>query len=185
MHRPHFRPRIAILIDRPGDEVRDELRARLDAAKGRLYGRVRKRCMLAWVDRDRRHIWSPSLDVNLRDHPRGTLLLGRFGPHPALMTAHMFGAISLSFFATIALVWSFVQSSLGETPLCLAGVGAAALGGCGIALSSWLGRRWGHDELLELATLLDGLGEVRDDEEALLAELAAHHAAQVQAARLA
>ena len=185
MQRPHFRPRVVILIERPPDEVREVLRARLTAAAGRLYGRVRSRCMLAWVDHDRRHVWSPSLDVNLRDHPRGTLLIGRFGPHPKLMTAHMFGTIALAFLTTMALVWAYVQHTLGEPPLCLLSLAAALVGAGALATSSALGRRWGHDEMLELAGLLDGLGEVRDDEEALLRELADHHARQVQDARRA
>lgn len=174
MDRPHFRPRLALLVPRPLEEVREVLRARLEARTDEFEHRVRHDSVLAWIAPQHRRPWSPALDTCLRDHPQGTLLIGCFGPHPALMTGYFFASIFLTFLAALSATWSYVQTTMGLSPHCLMGTSLAICGLVGIWVSSRVGASWGRDQMLELATLLDDLGLVRDDEAALLTEAEAH-----------
>jgi hypothetical protein len=70
---------------------------------------------------------------------------------------------------------------MGQSPHCLVGTSLAVLALAGIWISSRVGASWGRDQMLQLATLLDELGEVRDDEAALLSEAEAHRQAALRA----
>jgi len=181
MDRPHFRPRLALLVPRPLEEVRELLRARVEARTADFEHRVRHDSVLAWIAPQHRRPWSPALDTTLRDHPQGTLLIGCFGPHPALMTGYFFASIFFGFLATLSATWSYVQTTMGQSPHCLVGTALAVLALAGIWISSRVGASWGRDQMLQLATLLDELGEVRDDEAALLTEAEAHRQAALRA----
>lgn len=170
MQRFHFRPRFVLLVPAPVEEVRATLADRLQAADDALEGRVRPRQVLAWIAPPARRIWSPSLDLNLRVHPDGTLVVGLIAPHPDLMTAYVFGSICLTFLLCLALTWSFVQITMGEPPLCLLGASASSIGLLGILASRRLGLLWARSQIPQLAALVDGFGTPRDDEEKLLAE---------------
>jgi hypothetical protein len=174
MDRPHFRPRLALLVPRPLDEVRELLRARLELRTQEFEFRVRHDAVLAWIAPRHRRFWSPALDTSMRQHPDGTLLIGCFGPHPALMTGYFFASIFLTFLATLSATWSYVQTTMGLSPHCLWGTSLAILGLVGIWLSSRVGASWGRTQMVELASLLDDLGELRDDEAELLTEAEAH-----------
>lgn len=174
MDRPHFRPRFVLLADDSPEGVRDALEARLRAREDRFVIRIRRASVLAWIRPPAQRIWSPAMDVVLRSHPRGTLIIGRFGPSPQLMTGYMFVSILLTFLLVFSLCWSYVQSVMGEPSNCLYGSVAAALGLGGIWGSSRVGTAWAHEQMTWLAEAVDGLGEVQNDEAAVLAE--AHEA---------
>lgn len=175
MDRPHFRPRFLLLSPEPPEAVRDALAARLRAKDPRFVLRVRRSSLLAWIAPPAQRIWSPAMDVMFRPHPQGTLIVGRFGPNPQLMTGYAFLSILLTFFLVFSLCWSYVQSVMHEPSRCLYGSAAAALGLVGLALSSRVGTRLAHEQMLWLAEVVDGLGEVQGDEAEVLA--AAHEEA--------
>jgi len=168
--RPHLRPRFVMWSPKPPEEVRALLEERLVARGERVVYRVRKSCVLCWINRPFRRFWSPSMEALLRPHPEGTLIVGRFGPSPALMTGYFFAAILLSFLIALSLAWGWVQATMGESPRCLLGSSAGILGLVGIWVSSRVGTAWAHDQMAWLAETLDGVGEVRDDEAHVLVE---------------
>ena len=170
MDRPHFRPRFILLAEGSPEAVRDALEARLRADDQRFVFRIRRASVLAWIRPPAQRFWSPAMDVVLRAHPRGTLVIGRFGPNPQLMTGYVFVSILLSFFLVFSLCWSYVQVAMGESPHCAVGSGFAALGLVGIALSSRVGTAWAHEQMMALAEVIDGLGVVQTDEAAVLEE---------------
>jgi hypothetical protein len=176
MTRPHLRPRVVILSADGADEVRRRLRARIDAAVD-VEGRVASGQVIAWITGPARRVGSPCLDLNLRPHPEGTLITGRYGPHPTRMTLYVFSGIGVAFLTGLALTWSFVQATLGEPPTCLLGVAVAAVAVSLFAVGGQVGRRLAMPQMHRLAELLDGLGEVQDDEVRRLAEAEAHRVA--------
>jgi len=169
VRRPHFRPRFVLLCPEPVDAVRRVIVARLAESPG-LESRVRPHQVLAWIGGDARRVWSPSLDVNLRPHPAGTVVVGLVAPHPKLMTAYVFAAIGLGFLLALSLTWGFVQVTLDEPPWCIAGSALALLGLGGVAASRALGLAWARDQIAPLLALVDGLGAPREDELAVLHE---------------
>lgn len=169
MDRPHFRPRFVLLAEQPLEVVRETIRARLEASP-HVEGRVRNKQVLAWIAASERKVWSPSIDLNLRPHPRGTLVVGLVAPHPKLMTGYVFASIALGFLFAIACSWSFVQVSMGDTPWCLVGIGLGVVAGAVLLGTRALGILWARPQIAPLAALVDGFGEPRDDELQLLQE---------------
>lgn len=170
MHRPHLRPRFVMLAPCGPDDVRAALEARLREREERLEFRVRTGGVLAWVKAPARRFWSPSMDALLRPHPRGTLIVGRFGPNQSLMTGYFFLSILLGFLICLSATWGYVQTIMGEPPRCLLGSSLGVAGLVGIWVSSKVGTAWAHDQMLGLAEVVDGMGDVIDDEAAVMAE---------------
>lgn len=162
-----------LVRDADPEDVCGQLKGRLQASPA-LDGRCTRAALIAWPAPPARRFWSPCLDLTLRAHPQGTLLIGRFGPQPMLFTAFLFGSIGLTFLAVIAACWSFVQLSLDQTPTALLGLLPPLVGGVGMIVVDAVGRRLARSQMGELAALLEGVGEVRDDEEGLLAEVERH-----------
>jgi hypothetical protein len=170
MQRPHLRPRFVMLAPCGPDDVRAALEARLREREERLEFRVRTGGVLAWVKAPARRFWSPSMDALLRPHPRGTLIVGRFGPNQSLMTGYFFLSILLGFLICLSATWGYVQTIMGEPPRCLIGSSLGVAGLVGIWASSKVGTAWAHDQMLWLAEVVDGMGDVIDDEAAVMAE---------------
>lgn len=171
MERPHFRPRVLIFV--PGaapEDVCATLKERLKADPG-LDGRCTRTSVIAWPAPPARRFWSPCLDANLRAHPGGTVVVGRFGPQPVLFTAFVFSSIGLGFLTCITLSLAFVQSTLGEPMTALGGLVAPLVGALAMVAVDRLGRKRAWTQITPLAALLEGLGEVRGDDEHLLAEV--------------
>lgn len=185
MDRPHFRPRLTMLAPQPIEITRDVLRDRLKPRQAVFEYRIRDHNVLVWMAEGHRRFWSPALDTNLREHPRGTCVTGRFGPHPALMTATVFVSILLGFLMLLSMTWSYVQTTMGEPPHCLMGSAVAAVGLALVVVSGRLGAAWGRDQMHLLADLMEDLGELCDDEAALLQEAEAHRQAMLRAQRAA
>ena len=168
MKRPHYRPRVTLLVRAPVGEVREALQARLEGLRGVLEGRVRQRAVLAWIAAPDRRFWSPSVELTLEEHADGTLIHGMFGPHPHLMTGQFFLTILLSFLAAIASTWAFVQVTMDEPPLCLWGAAAALTGIAALWGARAVGLAWGRDHVARLGALVDGLGEIQEEDARVL-----------------
>lgn len=164
MSRPHMRPRLEVVVPATPDELRELLRARLDAPGSLVEGRMGKHHLHVQLVDEVRHRWSPTLDVSLRPTDDGTRLLGRFGPHPELWTLYLFLYAACAFVAVVAGCGVLAQLAL-DTPL----TAAWGLVGAGVAagaawVSGRIGARWGHDQMVELYRIVDGLGSARVDE---------------------
>lgn len=159
-----------LLTTQPPEAVRAELEARLAAKQGVLEGRLTRTQLAAWIASEDRRLWSPCLEVNCRDHPRGTLIVGRLGPHMFLYSAMMFSFIGTGLIAAISLCWSFVQWRFGQAPVALFGILPIVAAALFFAILDRLGRRRAHAQMVELARLVDGLGELQADEEGVLRE---------------
>lgn len=170
----HLRPRILLLTDAQPGVIRDALVARAQANAGRMDVRFARHQVMAWIAQDARRLWSPCLDVNCRAHPKGTLIVGRLGPHMFLYTAMLFTFIGTGFLAAVSLCWGYVQWSFDEAPIALAGVLPVLLAAGFFAALDAVGRRRAHDQMVDLARLLDGLGELVADEEGVLREAEEH-----------
>lgn len=159
-----------LLTSASPEEVREQLERRLDAKKDTIEGRVTRTQIAAWMADGHRRLWSPSLEVNCRAHPRGTLVVGMLGPHMFLYSLMIFAFIGTGFIAAVSTCWAYVQWSLHYPPNALFGLlplGAALAFFAGL---DRVGRRRAHPQMVELAGLLHGLGETVVDEEGVLRE---------------
>jgi len=164
MQRPHNRPRLDLRIPRSADEVRTALDERIHSGIPGCIGRSGRRHVFVEVDEDHRHLWSPTLDIVLREEDDSTRLLGRFGPSPSLWTGYVFVYGFVAFASLAAACGALAQRITGEPPTLLWAVVAAIALGAGTFLSARVGALLGHHQMTWLARVLDGLGEIRADE---------------------
>jgi len=92
------------------------LRERLKGADYAECARSKGRCADFFVDESERRLWSPYLSVQVEPSAAGSLLRGRFGPHPELWTLFMFLYTAVAFLALMGLILGFVQWQSGMDP---------------------------------------------------------------------
>lgn len=106
-----------------------------------------------------RRIWSPWLSVSAEDRDNGSVLRGRFGPHPHVWTWYLFCAFALAFVCLVGVALGYAQWALDRTPWALLAVPACLLAGAGLYGVSLVGQRLGAEHMDRLQHALDVLVE--------------------------
>lgn len=133
------------------------LRERLKGTDYRECTRSKGRCADFFVDEEERRVWSPHLSVQVEARGEGSLLRGRFGPHPELWTLYMFLYTAVGFLAVMGLMLGFVQWQSGMAPW---GFWGLALGIPGLAILygvSATGQRLSSHQMADLKDRIDEL----------------------------
>jgi len=162
MDRPRIRPTFSISLTPDADTAMSTLRERLKATEYEECSRSKGRCADFFVKEDERRVWSPCLSVQVESLQEGSLLRGRFGPHPELWTLFMFLYAGVGFLALMGLMLGFVQWQSGMDAW---GLWGAYVGfpGLGVLFAvSATGQRLSAHQMEELRgrvdTLVEGLG---------------------------
>lgn len=113
MDRPKVRPTFAVPLQVEANEAMGHLRERLKTVEHRDCTRSKGRCAEFYVPEEERRLWSPYLSVQVEAQAEGSLLRGRFGPHPEVWTFYMFLSSVLVFLSVIGLILGFVQWQSG------------------------------------------------------------------------
>jgi hypothetical protein len=129
-----IRPTFSIPLAPQPDEAMEILRGRLQGTDYDECTQSKGRCAYFFVDEKDRRVWSPHLSVQVESNDGGSLLKGRFGPHPEIWTFFLFLYAAVGFLSTIGLIMGLVQWQSGMEPWGLWGVwigvpGLAALYG--------------------------------------------------------
>ena len=141
------RPLVHLLLPLPPADVLARVRARLEDPACPCEGAVGSRELSLEPRAPRRHVFSPWISLEVRAHPSGASMRGRFGPHP-----HLWGLFVLLYATLVAAfiagtTYGFVQWTLGDTPSGLY-LGGGALLGLSLACSvDLLGRRVGREQM--------------------------------------
>jgi hypothetical protein len=165
MERPRIRPTFAIPLTDEADEAMAILRERLEGKNYVECTRSKGRCADFFVDESERKLWSPYLSTQVEPHQEGSLLRGRYGPHPEIWTLFMFLYTVVGFLATIGLMLGFVQWQSGMSPWGFWGV---AIGIPGLAVLygiSAVGQRLSAHQMEELRDRIEDLVEGLEAEE--------------------
>ncbi len=121
--------------------------------------------------RERQHLWSPALTVQLFSHSEGTRLDGRFGPGPSLFSLYVaISAISV-FASLVGLAFAYAQWMLGVSPTGLWALPCALLPVVGAFLTQLAGRSVGREQMAELRRFLERAVECAKGESSLDAGL--------------
>jgi len=104
-------------------------------------------------------MWSPHLSVQVEYREGGSLLRGRYGPHPELWTLFVFLYAAVGFLTVIGLVLGFVQWQSGMDPWGLWSTGIGAVGLGILYLISMAGQRLGAHQMEDLRRRVDQLVE--------------------------
>ncbi len=151
-----FRPRVRLTVAYPADEAIRVLEDRLDESDLPLAGMVSRRLLHAEIriDRDRRHFWSPCMDISLEEKEGECVLRGRVGPHPSLWSFFAFVYITAFSAAGFGAIFGLSQWSLGIYPWAL-WVAPVALAVClGMFLVSRAGQKLAAGEMEMMESFL-------------------------------
>jgi hypothetical protein len=137
----------------------EALRERLKETDYEECTRSKGRCADFFVDEEERRVWSPHLSVQVEPTEGGSILRGRFGPHPELWTLFMFLYTAVGFLATIGLMLGFVQWQSGMDPWGMWGVWVGVPGLLFLYGISAMGQRLSAHQMEDLKDRIDGLVE--------------------------
>jgi hypothetical protein len=159
MDRPEIRPTFSVrLRDDPNDAIQ-VMRGRIEDTDFQDCTRSKGRCAEFYVPEGERRLWSPYLSVQVEGLEGGSLLRGRFGPHPEVWTLFMFLSSALGFLAVIGLMLGFVQWQSDIPAWGFWGAYLGVPGLVGLYLVSTLGQKLSAHQMAQLKARLDPLLE--------------------------
>ena len=109
MEGHRIRPIFSIPLSPGPDEAMEVIRDRLKGMDYDECTRSKGRCAYFFVDEEERKVWSPHLSVQVEPSPEGSVLKGRFGPHPEMWALFMFLYTGVGFLTVIGFMLGFVQ----------------------------------------------------------------------------
>ena len=154
-----IRPTFSIPLVPGPDEAMAILRERLKGMDYDECTRSKGRCAYFFVDEEERKVWSPHLSVQVEPATAGSLLRGRFGPHPEMWTLYMFLYTAVGFLVTIGLILGFVQWQSSMDPWGLWGVWIGVPGLAILYGISATGQKLSSHQMAELKRRIDELVE--------------------------
>ncbi len=111
-----------------------------------------------FVPETERRIWSPWLSVTAEDGDGGgSVVRGRFGPHPAVWTLYMFFAFALGFALLVGATWGYAQWAMEITPWAWYSIPVILVLGALLYGVSLVGQRLGAAQMGSLRRTLEGL----------------------------
>ena len=156
MNPPTVRPTFEFGVDLDPDTVMEGLRRRLPQCPRCTGVSVGLHAEL-FVPESERRVWSPWLSVTARGIGRGTVVRGRFAPHPSIWTLYLFLAFGLGFSLLVGLTWGYAQWALETTPWALASVALVVALASALYGISLLGQRLGTSQMVQLKAALEDL----------------------------
>ncbi|MBK9034512.1 MAG: hypothetical protein IPL61_25140 [Myxococcales bacterium] len=157
MDRPRARPRFSFHLTHAPDAAIARVDAYLSAHPHPVTGRVFRRTVMLTLAEDRRHFWTPHLEVQFSDAPTdGTDVDGTFAPHPRLWTTFVATQLLFGILALGLAIYVFSLWSLGQGLLVPALLLAGALIGGGLSYgTAYIGQGLGSEQMYELRSFLD------------------------------
>lgn len=156
MSAPSVRPRFNIESDLEANSLMERVRERLPQCPHCTGVSVGRHAEL-FVPENHRRIWSPWLSVTASPRGGGSLLKGRFAPHPNVWTLYLFLAFGLGFALLVGTTWGYAQWATERTPWALATVPIVLVLGTLLYFASQIGQKLGAEQMDDLCDALDEL----------------------------
>jgi hypothetical protein len=150
-----IRPRFEIETDEDPRAVLDRVSKRLRSGSCPLCGVVAEGRAELYVPPARQRLWSPELRVEVRDGERGSVLEGRYAPHPHVWMAYAAILAVTAIAATAALTFALAEWMMREPMVALYALLPLALVGGGTYTLAFVGQRLATSEMDELRAFLD------------------------------
>lgn len=154
------RPYLQLELPLPPEEVLSRFERALCVEGAPCAGHVGSRELSLVVREAERHLFSPTISLEIRPAERGASVRGTFGPHPTLWTAFVLIYSALLFGVLISGSLGLVQWSLGMPAWGLwlaAGLAGVELLACAVDLG---GRRIGATQMARMRRFVCGTLDV-------------------------
>jgi uncharacterized integral membrane protein len=150
-----MRPRFELQLPVTREAWLDALRSALQNDAESLHGQVfRKHAVVQMCDAERT-FWSPYLNLDIEDEPDGSVVRGRFSPHPNVWTMFMAVYILLAIIALAGFSYGLVQYTLGQWPWSLL-IAPATVALFGFVYGATLiGQGLGAEQMNTMRSLID------------------------------
>ena len=150
-----MRPRFELQLPVTREAWLDALRSELENDPESLRGQVFRKHAVVEIRDGERTFWSPYLNLEVEDEPDGSVIRGRFSPHPNVWTMFMAVYILLALAALGGLSYGIVQYTLGQPPWAFLIVPAAvALFGF-VYGATLIGQGLGAEQMYTMRSLID------------------------------
>jgi hypothetical protein len=149
-----MRPRFAVELPE-GEQFLDTLREHLKAEDAPCNGQVFRRHAMLQMPKRARHLWSPHLNLEVREYDEKHTLHGRFSPHPDVWTGFMAIYGVLLMIALGGLVLGLAQVTLGSGPWGLTLTPAALAMGAFVYGAAFIGQGMSAGQMYELRSFVD------------------------------
>ena len=150
-----MRPTFDIVVGSEGPSVLERLRDQLAAPDAEFSGQVRSNHAFVRLPEEKSSLLSPHLNLELIDGPDGTVLHGRFSPHPNVWTGFMAVYILLVLVAVGGAMFGWAQTTVDEYPWGFWLIPAAAALYAFVYGAAVIGQGLTADEMYELRALVD------------------------------
>lgn len=154
MSTARVRPRFEIETDLDADEIMERLRRRLPDCPHCTGMSVGRHAEL-FVPESQRRLWSPWLSVTADEHVDGSLVRGRFAPHPSVWTLYLFLAFGLGFTLLVGTTWGYAQWATERTPWAFLSVPLVFVFGVLLFVASQIGQKLGGEQMDDLRDALE------------------------------
>lgn len=156
-----FRPRFKLLTDASPDEVATSIKEHLQHhnSEGVRVRHIGQHIVLS-TDPEKRHFWSPQLDISMDDSEGDqTVLRCLIAPMPAIWTLYVFLYSVLGLGGIVALMAGFSQWALDHSPWAWYFLPVAAIGAVLMILFAKFGQQLALEEMQLLkGVLFEALG---------------------------
>lgn len=159
MKPPRIRPTFTVRLASPSEEVVATLRERLEGSEFADCSKSSGRCVDLFLAKAERRVWSPYLTVQVEPLEEGSLIRGRYAPHPEVWTLFVFLYAVVGFLALMGLMLGFVQWQSGLDPWGLWGCYIGVPGFFLLYLISAMGQRLSAHQMEELRDRMERLLE--------------------------
>lgn len=155
--RPSPRPTFKLESPHSLEELQRRVRAFLKTTT-KLRGTAYDQLIELSIHGNDHHFWSPQILAKVTEHEdRSTTLEVRFGPDPHVWALYVFTYATLTFVAIFALVWGFVQRTLGQSPTAMLIAPAALIAAALVYGAGFVGQGLGSDQMYLLRATLEKL----------------------------
>ena len=156
MSSSRVRPRFEVENDLDADAIMERVRKRLPECPHCTGMSVGRHAELFVPDAERR-LWSPWLSITANERDSGSVVRGRFAPHPNIWTLYLFLAFGLGFALLVGTTWGYAQWATEKTPWALMSVPLVIVFGALLYLASQVGQRLGAEQMDYLRDAVDEL----------------------------
>lgn len=156
MSAPRMRPLVERAYPVLPEVLIEGVRAALLGPGGLCQGKTARRHLDLMVSEEVRHTWSPILSLEVEpDGQGGSLVRGRYGPHPNVWTFFIWLYACCAFVTVISGMYGVAQGVLQQTPWAWLFTVSGIMGAGTVYFAALTGQKLGHDQMEILVTFLD------------------------------
>lgn len=147
-----FRPTFQLDTPYASSETKRRIEATLEMNADEFHTQFKERHAMISIAEAKRHFWSPWLHLEVRESESGSLVAGRFSPHPSIWTGFMFAYLSLGVLIFFSAIFGFSQQMANQSPYAYYAIPVWIF----IAIALWLASQTGQKLALDEMKLLKG-----------------------------